>query len=88
MTFECPGSPAVLLCLPTDCSGDLIDAFPSHVGNQSRRKCLIKAPAPVVAGTKYIDVPYNALQVRDKHMMLPGATKESLRALPEFNYAS
>jgi sporulation protein YlmC with PRC-barrel domain len=39
-------------------------------------------------GTKYIVVPYNALQIRDKHMVLPGATKESLRALPEFNYAS
>jgi hypothetical protein len=28
-----------------------------------------------------------ALTVRDKKMILPGATKESLKALPEFKYA-
>jgi hypothetical protein len=37
--------------------------------------------------TKYVVVPYNSLQVRDKKMMLPGATKDSLKALPEFKYA-
>ena len=37
-------------------------------------------------GTKYVVVPYSSLQVRDKKMMLPGATKDSLRALPEFKY--
>ena len=26
-------------------------------------------------GTKYVVVPYNSLQVRDKKMMLPGAPK-------------
>jgi hypothetical protein len=30
--------------------------------------------------------PYGALQVRDKKMVLPCATKESLKALPEFKY--
>ena len=39
-------------------------------------------------GTKYVVVPYSALQVRDKRMMLPGATKESLKSLPEFKYNS
>jgi PRC-barrel domain len=39
-------------------------------------------------GTKYVVVPYSALQVRDKKMVLPGATKESLKALPEFKYAN
>jgi hypothetical protein len=39
-------------------------------------------------GTKYVVVPYSALQVRDKKMVLPGATKDSLKALPEFKYAS
>ena len=29
-----------------------------------------------------------SLQVRDKKMVLPGATKESLKALPEFKYAN
>ena len=39
-------------------------------------------------GTKYVVVPYSALQVRDKKMVLPGATKEPLKALPEFKYAN
>jgi hypothetical protein len=38
--------------------------------------------------TKYVVVHYSALQVRDKKMVLPGATKESLKALPEFKYAN
>jgi hypothetical protein len=33
-------------------------------------------------------VPYNSLKVQDKKMVLPGATKDSLKALPEFKYAS
>ena len=37
-------------------------------------------------GTKYIVVPYGSLQVKGKQMVLPGATKESLKALPEFKY--
>ncbi len=40
------------------------------------------------AGTKYVAVPYNALQVHGKKMMLPGATKESLESLPPFKYNS
>jgi len=40
-------------------------------------------------GTKYVVVPYSLLQVKDKqHMLLAGATKDSLKALPEFKYAS
>jgi hypothetical protein len=39
-------------------------------------------------GTKYVVVPYNSLQVRDKKMVLPGATKESLKGLPEFKYSN
>src|ERR1019366_9927573 len=37
-------------------------------------------------GTKYVVVPFSAIQVKDKQMVLPGATKDSLRALPEFKY--
>src|SRR6202048_1289234 len=37
-------------------------------------------------GTKYVVVPYSALQVQDKKMVLAGATKDSLKALPEFKY--
>lgn len=39
-------------------------------------------------GTKLIVVPSSMLQVVGKEMILPGATKESLKALPEFKYAS
>jgi hypothetical protein len=39
-------------------------------------------------GTKYVVVPFSSLQVKDKRMMLPGATKESLKALPEFKYST
>ena len=37
-------------------------------------------------GTKYVVVPYNLFEVHDKQMVLPGATKESLKSLPEFKY--
>lgn len=37
-------------------------------------------------GSKYVVVPFSSLQVKDKQMVLPGATKDSLKALPEFKY--
>ena len=37
-------------------------------------------------GTKYVVGPFSSLQVKDKKMVLPGATKDSLMALPEFKY--
>ena len=37
-------------------------------------------------GSKYVVVSFNSLQVKDKQMVLAGATKESLKALPEFKY--
>ena len=39
-------------------------------------------------GTKYVVVLSNALEVHDKTMLLHGATKESLIALPEFKYSN
>jgi hypothetical protein len=38
--------------------------------------------------SKYVVVPYSLFVVYDKQMLLPGATKESLKSLPEFNYSS
>ncbi len=38
-------------------------------------------------GTRYVVVPANALTVVDKHMLLRGATKDSLKSLPSFQYA-
>ncbi len=37
-------------------------------------------------GSRYVVVPFSSLQVKDKQMVLPGATKDSLKALPEFRY--
>lgn len=39
-------------------------------------------------GTRYVVVPYSALEVENKRMVLRGATRESLKSLPEFNYNS
>ncbi len=39
-------------------------------------------------GSHYVVVPFSALQMSNKQIVLPGATKESLKALPEFKYAS
>lgn len=39
-------------------------------------------------GTKLVVVPFTALEVKDKQMMLRGASKDSLKALPEFKYNS
>lgn len=38
-------------------------------------------------GKHLVVVPYDALKIDGKQMMLPGATKEALKALPEFKYA-
>ena len=39
-------------------------------------------------GSKFVVVPYSSLQVRDNKMVLPDATKESLKSLPEFKYSN
>jgi hypothetical protein len=38
-------------------------------------------------GTHFVAVPFGSLQIVDKQMRLPDATRESLKALPEFKYA-
>ncbi len=37
-------------------------------------------------GTSLVVVPYDAMKAGDKNMVLPGATRDSLKMLPEFNY--
>lgn len=39
-------------------------------------------------GSRLVAVPYTSLQISDagKHIVLPGATKEHLKSLPEFKY--
>ncbi len=39
-------------------------------------------------GSKLIAVPYSSLQVADDKMVLPGGSKDALKALPEFKYAT
>jgi hypothetical protein len=39
-------------------------------------------------GTKYVVVPFSSLEIQEKSIMLRGATKESLKSLPEFKYNS
>jgi hypothetical protein len=39
-------------------------------------------------GTKYVVVPYDTLEVKNNRIVLHGATKDSLKALPEFKYES
>ena len=39
-------------------------------------------------GSKYVVVPFSSLQMRDKRVVLPGATKEQLKGLPDFQYSS
>ena len=38
-------------------------------------------------GTKFVVVPFSSLEVQDKKMLFAGATRDSLKALPEFKYA-
>ncbi|MFZ0021753.1 MAG: PRC-barrel domain-containing protein [Acetobacteraceae bacterium] len=54
-----------------------------------------KAPYAVLSvggflglGTKYVVVPFGSLHMQDKKIVLPGATKDALKALPEFKYSS
>jgi hypothetical protein len=39
-------------------------------------------------GTHLVVVPYETLKFAEKSVVLPGGTKESLKMLPEFKYAS
>jgi hypothetical protein len=39
-------------------------------------------------GTKYVVVPFTSLKIVDKKMVLPGGSKDALKALPEFKYNS
>ena len=39
-------------------------------------------------GTKYVVLPFISLKIIDKKIVLPGGTKDAVKALPEFKYAS
>jgi hypothetical protein len=37
-------------------------------------------------GTKYVALPFTALKIVDKRIVLPGGTKDALQSLPDFKY--
>lgn len=37
-------------------------------------------------GTRYVALPFAALNIADKKITLPGGTKDALKTLPEFRY--
>ncbi|WP_428674485.1 PRC-barrel domain-containing protein [Reyranella sp.] len=39
-------------------------------------------------GNKLVALPYEAIRKTDEKLIIPGATKDALKALPEFKYAS
>ena len=39
-------------------------------------------------GSKLVAVPYQALQISDTKLVLPGGNKDQLKALPEFKYST
>lgn len=39
-------------------------------------------------GDRLVALPYEQLKTKDKKLLLPGATKDALKALPEFKYSS
>jgi sporulation protein YlmC with PRC-barrel domain len=39
-------------------------------------------------GTRLVVVPYETLKLVDKKVVLPGGTKEGLKTMPEFKYAT
>jgi hypothetical protein len=39
-------------------------------------------------GSKYVVVPFTSLKIIDKRMVLPGGSRDALKALPEFKYNS
>ena len=54
-----------------------------------------KAPFAVLSiggflgmGSHLVVVPYDSLKLVDNKVVLPGGTKDALRALPEFKYAT
>ena len=38
-------------------------------------------------GTRLVAVPYESLEMQDKKLLLTGATRDTLKTLPEFKYA-
>jgi sporulation protein YlmC with PRC-barrel domain len=55
--------------------------------NQSVPYAVLSVGGFLGMGTRLVAVPYDSMKVGDSKIVLPGATKESLKMLPEFTYA-
>jgi len=62
----------------TTSSSDATTSRPSRAVGRRLPRCRIRLVA----------VPYEQLKTDDKNILLPGASKDTLKALPEFKYAS
>ena len=66
--------------------GTIDDLLVSHDGKQPY--AVLSIGGFLGMGTRLVVVPYEMLRFTDKRVTLPGGTKEGLRMLPEFKYAT
>ena len=62
------------------------DLLVSHDGKQPY--AVLSIGGFLGMGTRLVVVPYDLLKFADKRVTLPGGTKEGLKMLPEFKYAT
>jgi len=66
--------------------GTIDDLLVSHDGKQPY--AVLSIGGFLGMGTRLVVVPYDLLKFADKRVTLPGGTKEGLKMLPEFKYAT
>jgi hypothetical protein len=66
--------------------GEISDLLVSADGKQPY--AVLSVGGFLSMGTRLVVVPYDTLKFVDKKVMLPGGTKEGLKMLPEFKYAT
>ena len=66
--------------------GTIEDLLVSHDGKQPY--AVLSIGGFLGMGTRLVVVPYDLLKFADKRVTLPGGTKEGLKMLPEFKYAT
>jgi hypothetical protein len=66
--------------------GEISDLLVSDDGKQPY--AVLSVGGFLGMGTRLVVVPYDTLKFVDKKVMLPGGTKEGLKMLPEFKYAT
>ena len=66
--------------------GTIEDLLVSHDGKQPY--AVLSIGGFLGMGTRLVVVPYDLLKFADKRVILPGGTKEGLKMLPEFKYAT